>query len=127
MRRSGVRSKAAGGLERGRKPASTSCHTGASGLCTVLAWHSWDRGHTSPAGLPILSKQPAHAGARPWPQPVDPPQDLGEQRSRHRHLGQLEDDVAAVAHDAGADLDQLLAQGRQRPVLDLLAAAPACA
>ena len=51
---------------------------------------------------------------------VNPPQDLGEQGSGHRHLGQLEDDVAAMAHDPGADLDQLLAQGRQRPMLDLL-------
>ena len=29
-------------------------------------------------------------------------------------------DVAAVAHDPGPDLDQLLAQRRQRPLLDLL-------
>jgi hypothetical protein len=36
------------------------------------------------------------------------------------HLGQLEHDVAAVAHDPGANLDQLLAERRQRPVLDLL-------
>jgi hypothetical protein len=45
---------------------------------------------------------------RPWPQPIDPPKDVPEQRSRHRHLGPLEDG-AAVAHDPGADLDQLLA------------------
>ena len=35
---------------------------------------------------------------------IDPAQDLGEQRPRHGHLGQLEHDVAAVAHDPGADL-----------------------
>ena len=38
---------------------------------------------------------------RPWPQLIDPVQDLGEQRPRHRHLGQLEHQVAAVAHDPG--------------------------
>ena len=35
-------------------------------------------------------------------------------------LGHLEGDVAAVADDLGADLDQLLLQARQRPVLDRL-------
>ena len=35
-------------------------------------------------------------------------------------LGHLEHDVAAVAHHLGADLDQLVLQGRQRPVLDRL-------
>jgi hypothetical protein len=53
------------------------------------------------------------------PQVVDPAQEVGEQRPWHRHLGQLEDDVAAVAYDPGADLDQLLAQRRERPVLDI--------
>ena len=43
-------------------------------------------------------------------QPADPTQDLGKERSRHGDLGQLEDEVAPVAHDPGADLDQLLAQ-----------------
>ena len=43
------------------------------------------------------------------PEPVDPPQDIGEQRSGHGHLGQLEHDVATMAHDLGAELDQLLA------------------
>ena len=38
----------------------------------------------------------------------DQAQDFPEQFPRHRHLGQLEGDVAAVAHDLGADLDQLL-------------------
>ena len=44
---------------------------------------------------------------------IDPAQDLGEQRPRHRDLGQLEHNVAAVAHDPGADLDELRAQGRE--------------
>ena len=34
---------------------------------------------------------------------------LGEQYSGNGYLGQLEGDVAGVAHDPGADLDQLLA------------------
>jgi hypothetical protein len=35
-------------------------------------------------------------------------------------LGHLEGDLAAVAHDFRADLDQLLLQARQRPILDRL-------
>src|SRR5262249_57049774 len=35
-------------------------------------------------------------------------------------LGHLEDNIAAVAHYLRADLDQLVLQGRQRPVLDRL-------
>jgi hypothetical protein len=36
-----------------------------------------------------------------WPELIDAAQDLCEQRSRHRHLGQLEHHVAAVAYDPG--------------------------
>src|ERR1700752_4950817 len=36
---------------------------------------------------------------------------------RHRGLGHLDRDVATVADDLGADLDQLLAQAGQRPRL----------
>jgi hypothetical protein len=53
-------------------------------------------------------------------EPIDPAQDFGEQRPWHRDLGELEHHVAAVPDDPPADLDQLLAQGRQRPLLDLL-------
>src|SRR4051812_46448447 len=48
--------------------------------------------------------------------PADPTQDLGNERPWHGDLGELEDDVATVPHDAGADLHQLLAQCRQRPL-----------
>ena len=41
-------------------------------------------------------------------------QDVGEQVARDRDLGHLEYDVAAVADD----LDEFLAQRRQRPLLD---------
>ena len=54
------------------------------------------------------------------PQFGDQPQDLGEQHSRHGDLGHLEGDIAAVADDPRADLDQLLSQAGQRPVLDRL-------
>ena len=39
-------------------------------------------------------------------QAVDPAQDAGEQRPRHRHLGELEDHVPR-GDDPGADLHQL--------------------
>ncbi len=50
----------------------------------------------------------------------DQPQDVGEEVSRDRDLGHLERDIAAVADDLRADLDQLLSEDRQRPVLDRL-------
>ena len=79
-------------------------------------------------GTPPVSRGPRRPPPLPLPPPrrprppgvIDPAQDLGEQRPRHRHLGELEDHVAPVPHDPGADLDQLLAQGRQRPLLNLL-------
>ena len=39
---------------------------------------------------------------------INQAQDFPEQFPRHGNLGQLERDIAAVAHDLGADLDQLL-------------------
>src|SRR5450759_4801768 len=48
----------------------------------------------------------------------DQPQNLLEQFPRHRDLGHLEDDVASMAHDLGADLHQFLPQAGQRPLLD---------
>ena len=44
---------------------------------------------------------------------TDPPQDLGQQGFRDSDLRQLESDIAAMAHDLGADLDQLLPQRGQ--------------
>ena len=55
-----------------------------------------------------------------WSQIIDQAQDFPEQFPRHRHLGQLERDVAAMADHLGTDLHQLLPQRGQRPVLDLL-------
>ena len=39
------------------------------------------------------------------PQIIDQAQDFPEQVPWHRHLGQLERDIATVADDLGADLD----------------------
>ena len=39
---------------------------------------------------------------------INQAQDFLEQASRHRHLGQLERDVPAMADNFGPDLDQLL-------------------
>ena len=55
-----------------------------------------------------------------WPHFSDQPQDLGEQSPRHRNLSHLESNVPSVRDDPGADLDQLLLQAGQRPVLDRL-------
>ena len=64
----------------------------------------------------VLFREPSwRQGSRP--QPVNEMQDLGERRSRDSDLCELECGVAAMAHDLGSDLDQLLAQGGQRPVL----------
>ncbi len=46
-------------------------------------------------------------------QPVNQAQDVGEQPSRDCDLGELERDIATVAPDLGADLDQLLAERLQ--------------
>src|SRR5258708_12250699 len=54
------------------------------------------------------------------PQFRDEPQNLLEHLLRDGDLGHLEDDIAAVARHLRADLDQLVLQGRQRPVLDRL-------
>ncbi len=40
---------------------------------------------------------------------------FSEQFPRHRHLGQLERDIATMADNLGADLDQLLPQSQQCP------------
>jgi len=47
-------------------------------------------------------------------------QDVGEERLRNGDLGHLKGDIAAVADDFRANLDQLLLQACQRPVLDRL-------
>ena len=67
---------------------------------------------------------PPACSRRRWrwlrPQFGDQPQDLGEQHPRNGDLGHLEGDIAAVADELRADLDQLLPQAGQRPLLDRL-------
>jgi hypothetical protein len=53
-------------------------------------------------------------GRGQYAQSGDERQDFGEHLSRHRDLSHLEGDVAAVADDLRADLDQLLAQLPER-------------
>jgi hypothetical protein len=52
---------------------------------------------------------------RGWrrPEPVDAAQDVGEQVTGDGDLGHLERDVAPVADDLRADLDELLSQAGQ--------------
>src|SRR5262249_5946440 len=54
------------------------------------------------------------------PQLRDEPQDRLEHLPWDGDLAHLEGDITAVADDLRADLDQLVLQGRQRPVLDRL-------
>ncbi len=49
-------------------------------------------------------------------QPIDEAEDFSEQLPRHGNLRHLESDIPAVAHDLGANLDQLLPERGQRPV-----------
>jgi len=53
-------------------------------------------------------------------QVINQAQDFPEQLPRHRHLGQLERDVPAMADDLGSNFDQLLPQRGQRPVFHFL-------
>jgi len=76
-------------------------------------------GHTPPVVVPHPT-DPALCWSRSWSQLIDQPQDFLEQFSRHRDLGHLEDGVAGVAHDLGADLDQLVPQAGQRLLRDRL-------
>ena len=46
-------------------------------------------------------------------EPIDSAEDVGEQVTRDSDLGHLEDDVATVADDLRADLDELFAQRGQ--------------
>ncbi len=55
-------------------------------------------------------------GKRPRSEPIDAAQDVSEQVSRDCDLRHLEGDIAPVAHDLAADLDQPVPERRQRPV-----------
>jgi hypothetical protein len=49
-------------------------------------------------------------------QSVDRVENGTEELWRDRHLRDLEEDLPGMAHRLGRDLDELLPQGRQRPV-----------
>jgi hypothetical protein len=51
---------------------------------------------------------------------IDPSKDVPEQIARHRDFGHLERHVAAMSNDLGSDLDRLLPDGGQLPMLHLL-------
>jgi hypothetical protein len=57
---------------------------------------------------------------RQRPQFRNEPQDVVEENFRNGDLGHLESDITPVAHDFRADLDELLLEARQRPILDRL-------
>src|SRR6516164_3575003 len=79
----------------------------------IFHWHSG-------ALLPNVSRW------RWWwlrPQFRNEPQYLLEHLPWNRDLGHLEGDMATVAHDLRTNLDRLLLQARQRPVLDWLGVA----
>jgi hypothetical protein len=75
----------------------------------VLRAHPGFRGtHRSCRATWMLRDRAPSWRQRGRPQPVNQAQDLCEQGSRDGDLGKLESDAAAVAHDLGPDLDQLL-------------------
>ncbi len=68
----------------------------------------------------MLLDRPLPWRQRGWPQPVNQAQDPGEQGPCDGDLRELEGDVVAMSRDLHADLDQLLAQRRQQPVLSCI-------
>ncbi len=66
----------------------------------------------------FLNRHPSwRQGSRP--QPVNLTQELSEQRFGDSDFCELERDVAAVAHNLRTDLDELLPQSDQGPILHL--------
>jgi hypothetical protein len=61
-------------------------------------------------------------GGQLWPEPVNAAQDVGEHVLGNDNLGRLEGDIAPVANDLAANLDQFVPERRQRPVLDSVVA-----
>jgi hypothetical protein len=73
------------------------------------------RDQCTPLASFVASAPSSSCGRGRCAQPGDQRQDVGEHLPRHRDLGHLEGDVAAMADDLRTDLDQLLAQAGQRP------------
>jgi hypothetical protein len=73
----------------------------------VLFVFSGIRTHSSYRYDALHDPWPSGRG-RWWPQSIDQPQNLGEQKARHGDLSHLECDEASVGHDLRADLDEFL-------------------
>ena len=71
------------------------------------------------AGGAFFNKCVKLTGSRAHPQLINLHQDRREHGTRNGHLSHLEHHVARMLDHLGADLDQLLAQRGQGPVLDL--------
>ena len=82
---------------------------GHSVIFFAIQTHSSHRFHLAVDSLGLRRR-------RSSPQFIDPPQDFSKQVPGHGDFGQMERDVATVAHDLGPDLDQHLWQRGQRPV-----------
>jgi len=61
---------------------------------------------------------PASCWSRLRSEPVDAARNVSEQGARNGELRHLECDVTTMAHDLAADLDQLVPERSQRPLLD---------
>ena len=112
----GQSERASGGGSRGKSRSTPARRPIRAALVPPVDLGAWFSPRLRPPHGSLLSGRRNGRSS----QAVDPAQDPGEQGARHRHLGELEHDIAAVAHDPGADLHQPLAQGRERPLRDLL-------
>src|SRR3977135_404343 len=101
----------------GRLPAPRAARTVVEGLI----WPFFPGTGTHPSRRLLLNGPSNMSRWRWWwlrPQFRDEPQNLLEHLPWDGDLGHLEGDIAAVADDLGADLDQLLLQACQRPFLN---------
>jgi len=73
--------------------------------------------HSTDSVIVILSLSRRYRWGRP--QVCNHSQSFREQSPWNRDLGKLERNVPTVPHDLGADLDQLVAQRRERSAFDL--------
>ena len=86
------------GLEPAPEVSANGVMTVAPRIAAAFGGSRSIMGRTSPAGQPLFIALAPHAGSGGGlPQPVSAPQDMGKQRARHRHLGQLEDEVGKIS------------------------------
>ena len=70
-------------------------------------------GRTGPVVFTHEGRSWRHVGRGVRSEPIDQAQNVGEQVTRDGDLSHLEDDIATVADDLRADLDELFAQRGQ--------------